>query len=135
MLTLDAGRGAPLTCMTRRSNLAPLTQQLVAFALAAGPDSRQTLIAFSQTLGLTTRSLQRRLRSEGTTYRAVLDDVRLHLAERALIHSPTVAEAARRAGFSEAATFHRAFKRWTGMTPKEFCTAARAETTTVGPHS
>jgi AraC-like DNA-binding protein len=36
----------------------------------------------------------------------------------------SVAEVAAILGFSEAAAFHRSFKRWTGTTPKEFRTAA-----------
>jgi AraC-like DNA-binding protein len=71
-------------------------------------------------------TLQRQLQSEGTTYRDVLDDTRRELAESYLRdgqHSQT--ETAFLVGFSDQSNFARAFRRWTGMSPGEYCKAAR----------
>lgn len=72
-------------------------------------------------LGLTPRTLQRKLQELGTSYNDVLDQMRRQLAERYL-REPKMAicEVAYLLGFSESSSFHRAFKRWTGVTPKEF---------------
>jgi len=70
-------------------------------------------------LGLGRRTLLRRLKDEGTTFERVLDDLRKtlaldYLAERKV----SVNECAYLVGFSDPAAFSRAFKRWTGATPK-----------------
>jgi AraC-like DNA-binding protein len=72
-------------------------------------------------LGMSRRTLMRRLLEQGTRFQALLDEVRLGLAERALISEDAgIAEIAERLGFAEAAAFRHAFKRWTGMTPSEY---------------
>jgi AraC-like DNA-binding protein len=69
-------------------------------------------------LGLSTRSLQRRLGAAGTTFERELGQVRRDVAE-ALLVQPHVSlgEVAARVGFAEQASFTRAFQRWTGSTP------------------
>jgi AraC-like DNA-binding protein len=68
-------------------------------------------------LGLTPRSLQRRLKDEGTSFQAVRDATRHQLAERYLADRLSIAEISFLLGFSEPSAFFRAFKRWTGHTP------------------
>lgn len=70
-------------------------------------------------LGLGERTLQRRLERHGLTVRSLIDDVRRARA-CALISDHSAADLAARLGYSEPAAFHRAFKRWTGMTPEAF---------------
>lgn len=70
-------------------------------------------------LALSTRSLQRALAAEGTTYQALLDTVRRELAMRHLADpGATVAKVAWLVGFSEPSAFHRAWRRWTGTSPR-----------------
>ena len=67
------------------------------------------------------RHPSRSLASEGTTYRALLDQLRHELAARHLANPRTsIAEVAFLLGFSDLSACHRAFKRWTGRTPAEF---------------
>jgi AraC-like DNA-binding protein len=70
-------------------------------------------------LGLTSRSLQRRLKDEGTSFNAVREDVRRQLSRRYLDEGLSIAEISFLLGFSEPSAFFRAFKRWTGVTPLE----------------
>ncbi|MBL0214137.1 MAG: AraC family transcriptional regulator [Myxococcales bacterium] len=70
-------------------------------------------------LGLTARSLQRRLKDEGTAFQTVREDVRRELAQRYLADNLSIAEISFLLGFSEPSAFFRAFKRWTGKTPLE----------------
>jgi AraC-like DNA-binding protein len=80
-----------------------------------------TLDRIAKRLGTTPRTLQRRLRDENTTFQDLLDAVRhelalVHVAEQAA----SIDEIAWLLGFSNGSAFHRAFKRWTGVTPGEF---------------
>jgi len=75
--------------------------------------------AIAKRLGLTARSLQRRLEDEGTTFKQVREDVRRELAQRYLDDGLAIAEISFLLGFSEPSAFFRAFKRWTGLTPVE----------------
>ncbi|MCB9592298.1 MAG: AraC family transcriptional regulator [Sandaracinaceae bacterium] len=70
-------------------------------------------------LGLTSRSLQRRLKAEGTTLSELKRDVQQELAGRYLDEGLSTAEISFLLGFSEPSAFFRAFKRWTGITPIE----------------
>lgn len=84
-------------------------------------ETSPTLAAVARDLGLSERSLQRRLGEEGTTFLALLDAARrelacLHLENPAV----SVAEVAFLLGFSEPSAFHRFFKRKTGETPDAF---------------
>ena len=75
--------------------------------------------AVAKQLGLTGRSLQRRLKDEGTSFQVVREDVRRQLAHRYLDDGLAIAEISFLLGFSEPSAFFRAFKRWTGLTPVE----------------
>ena len=73
-------------------------------------------------LGMSRRNLQRKLKSQGFSYRILLDQIRCDLAKHLLSKQNKSIEAtAYLVGYSEQASFYRAFKRWTGKTPKEFC--------------
>jgi AraC-like DNA-binding protein len=73
----------------------------------------------ARALGLSRQTLYRRLKAEGTTFEAVLDRLRRRLALRYIgEQGMAVKEAAYRLGFSDPAAFSRAFKRWTGASPK-----------------
>lgn len=72
-------------------------------------------------VGTSRRSLQRMLRDSGVTYRQLVDDVRRELAVRHVAdRARTLPEIAFLLGFSEAPAFHRAFRRWTGMSPGQY---------------
>lgn len=67
------------------------------------------------------RTLRRRLADEGTTFQAILDEVRCHIATDylATTHLSTQ-EIAELLGFSEATNFRRAFMRWTQRSPTSY---------------
>ena len=73
----------------------------------------------ARALGMSRQTLYRALKAERVTYEEVLGALRLRMALQYL-HGPraSVNEAARRVGFSEPAAFSRAFKRWTGSSPR-----------------
>ena len=72
-------------------------------------------------LGMSGRSLQRRLAERGFEYQTIVDDARRDLAENLLIETDySLAEIAFLTGYSEQSTFTKAFKRWRGVTPRTF---------------
>ena len=82
--------------------------------------------AVARRLGMSPRSLQRRLADEKTRYNDVLADVRAEFAKRYLTRgSVSASEVGYLIGFTEPPAFFKAFKRWTGMTPREFQLGAR----------
>jgi len=84
------------------------------------PNGNTNASAVAEKLGVSARTLHRRLHQEGTSYQDLLDRVRFRLAVRHLGSGRTVAEVAQLVGFAQASTFHRAFKSWTGETPAEY---------------
>jgi len=80
-----------------------------------------TIEATAKRLGMSSRSLQRHLAEEGARYNDLLADVRAEFAKRYLARGTVSAsEVAYLLGFTEPPAFFKAFKRWTGMTPREF---------------
>jgi AraC-like DNA-binding protein len=72
-------------------------------------------------LGVKPRTLRARLAAEGTTFKEVLDAVRKDCALREIASPGTkLASVAAQVGFSDSASFTRAFKRWTGTSPTEW---------------
>jgi AraC-like DNA-binding protein len=77
-----------------------------------------TLASAARQFRLSERGFQRRLETERETFEALLDRTRRHEATRLLADRRlAVAEVATALGFSESSAFHRAFKRWNGVTP------------------
>jgi AraC-like DNA-binding protein len=74
----------------------------------------------AEKLGLSRQTLYRQLKSESVTFEEVLDDLRHKLALNFLAGKKvSVNETAYLVGFSDPAAFSRAFKRWTGMSPRD----------------
>jgi AraC-like DNA-binding protein len=103
----------------RRSPDPSLTDQVRrALRTALSSDDAQ-LEVVAQKLGLTPRSLQRRLKDEGQSFALLRETTRRELADRYLAEGLSAAEISFLLGFSEPSVFFRAFKRWTGVTPFE----------------
>lgn len=89
----------------------------IASSLPGGSDVAEV----ARAMHMSGRTLQRRLEQEGTTFSEVLDRARLDVARRALAApATTLSDVAIQLGFSDLATFTRAFKRWTGMPPGQW---------------
>jgi AraC-like DNA-binding protein len=100
-------RGGPFSSEVER-HIEPL--------LASGP-IRVDQVA--RALGYSRQTLYRRLKEEGVTFEQLLDGLRRRLALRFVREQGlSVKEAAWRLGFSDPAAFSRAFKRWTGTSPR-----------------
>jgi AraC-like DNA-binding protein len=88
---------------------------------ASFPDQLLTADAAAKELALSRRTLSRRLSEAETSFHAILNHVRLRLAQRTLRDSKLpIYEIATRLGYSSQAAFATAFRRETGLTPREF---------------
>jgi len=100
------------------SNLSDRIRRLLRKSLGGDMPS---LDEISATLAVTPQTLRRRLREEGRGFQQLKDETRRDAAIDCLLNTPwPLPEIAERVGFSEASTFHRAFKQWTGVAPGEY---------------
>lgn len=89
-------------------------QYLAAAPLNMAPDLSQA----ARTLGLSDRTLKRRLQDEGTSYRILLAEVRGRQANELLgDRTLSLTQIAERMGFSDLSSFSQAYKRWFGVAP------------------
>jgi AraC-like DNA-binding protein len=75
----------------------------------------------AKSLGMSVRVLQKRLREEDTTFSQLATNVRKELAKSYLAERDyTIDDITYLVGFSEPSAFRRAFKTWTGLTPRQY---------------
>jgi AraC-like DNA-binding protein len=101
-----------------------MAEEVRAVARAALAGGACTLATTARSLGISARTLQRRLHADGTSFGALLDALRCELALGYLQEQRGVMEIAMLIGFSDGSAFHHAFKRWTGTTPERYRNAA-----------
>ena len=106
--------------VTRRRARTGVTQQtrvLITQHLAQGAPME----AVARDLGLSVRTLRRRLTEQQTTYQELVDEVRASLSTELLSRARLgVEDTALRLGYAEASSFIHAFKRWHGTTPAAY---------------
>lgn len=91
---------------------------LIAEALPSGIPS---VIQIAECLGMSARTLKRRLSEKQLTFRELVQDIQHHICRQLIRNTnQSMAEIAFQAGFSEQSAFNRAFKRWTGASPANF---------------
>jgi AraC-like DNA-binding protein len=101
---------------------------LVRRRLGEGAQGRRPDVAtVAAALALSPRTLQRRLAEDGTGFRRLVRELREDRAREHLSASGlSLSEIAYVLGFADASSFHRAFKRWTGETPRAYRRRAAA---------
>lgn len=115
---LDAEEAPPLGDNPEPWHLPGILRSIVQPYLAEGyPDLAST----AEIVGLSTRTLQRRLQSSGTTYSGIVEQARLGLAMRNLRESAVpIVDVAHASGYENPQHFARAFRRVTGVTPTAY---------------
>lgn len=106
------------------------SERVKAALLECLPGGPVTIDAIASKLALSRRTLQRRIRDEGTSYAQILGDTRASLARHYLERTTLpAAEISFLLGFDEPNSFYRAFRTWTGTTPD----SVRRESGAAGP--
>lgn len=85
------------------------------------PRGAPTIVQVADILGLTERTLRRKLRSEETSFRQILEEVRrvsceIHMRDKTM----TLSHVAQSLGYSEQSAFTRAFRTWYGEPPARY---------------
>ena len=106
--------------LERTPSEAPLVVAVGRAIEQAMSNGEPQLAHVARMLGVSGRTLQRRLNESGVEYKALVADIRRRLALRYLADPKhTLSEVAYLLGYSEISAFSRAFKRWTGVAPSE----------------
>ncbi len=108
-----------LTKKHRATPISERTRQLIYNEMNDGCVSQEHI---ARELGVSGRTLRRRLSAEGTSFQSLLDSCRMQFAahEFRTRDRLSLSEMALRLGYSEHSTFSRAFARWSGMAPQEY---------------
>ncbi|ASP40029.1 AraC family transcriptional regulator [Bacterioplanes sanyensis] len=116
--TLEQQAAAVMADIRQRHPIVMQTRSLLRSLMSDGLPRREKVAA---QLGINERTLQRRLQEAGTGYQQLLDDLRREAATDWLRNTRMpISDMACQLGFSDARSFHRRFKAWTGMTPGEY---------------
>lgn len=100
-----------------KTHIAMQVKSKIVDLLSSGMITEQDM---ANALNMSLRSLQRKLREEGTSYKEILEDTRRDLASKYIQNSRlSISEISFLLGFSEISNFSRAFKRWNGRAPSE----------------
>ncbi len=109
---------APACLLVKYRDQASLTERIRRMLRRYLTEEMPSLEAISQMLATTPQTLRRRLQREGQGYQLIKDALRRDVAVEFLTQTDLpLLDVAAKVGFSEASTFHRAFKGWTGLTP------------------
>jgi len=112
---------APASLLVKYRDQSSLTERIRRILRRHLAEDLPSLEDIGHQLAMTPQTLRRRLHEEGRGFREIKDDLRRDAAIEYLARPElTLPEIAALLGFSEASTFHRAFKGWTGAAPGEY---------------
>lgn len=114
---LERGVEEALSRLPASAGVSDRARRLLADTLSLNTSAE----SLAKKLTMSRSTMHRQLQNEGTTFKALLEGLRQELAARYLAERRvSVGEVAFLLGFSETSAFHRAFKRWQGVTPAQY---------------
>ena len=112
---------APANLLVKYRDKTSITERIRRLLRSHLRGEMPSLDEVSRVLGLTPQTLRRRMQEEGQGFQSLKDHLRRDAAIEYLARPDmTLLDIADQLGFSEASTFHRAFKKWTGVAPGEY---------------
>ncbi|RME66501.1 MAG: helix-turn-helix domain-containing protein, partial [Alphaproteobacteria bacterium] len=108
--------------LARKRRAVPISDRARRMIYAEMHDGNVCQEHIARELGVSSRTMRRKLAAEGLSYQALLDDCRMRFAahEFRTREKLSLSEMALKLGYSEHSTFTRAFARWTGMAPQAY---------------
>jgi len=112
---------APYVFLVKPNNTASINAQIRRILEISAESEMPDFESVAYQLNTSTQTLRRRLKEEHTSFQAIKDQVRRDMAIYHLSENKySINEIALKVGFTEPSTFHRAFKKWTGVTPGDY---------------
>ncbi|NVK37577.1 MAG: AraC family transcriptional regulator [Gammaproteobacteria bacterium] len=112
---------APYVFLVKPNNTASINAQIRRILEVSSELEMPDFESVAYQLNTSTQTLRRRLKEEDTSFQAIKDQVRRDLAICHLSENKySINDIALKVGFTEPSTFHRAFKKWTGVTPGDY---------------
>ncbi len=103
------------------NDLEGFNQQVKSELINCINESNMTLDYLASRMSMSSRTLHRRLQDQGSNFKQLLKETRLEFAVIYLDEGKlSLSEISHQLGYTEQSTFSRAFKQWTGKTPKEY---------------
>jgi AraC-like DNA-binding protein len=96
------------------------TQAVTKIILAHLDDESLSIEKVAREMAVSVRTLQKRLEAEGVVFSDLLRDIRQRLAKKYLRENYSVEQITYLLGFSEPSVFRKSFKKWLGVTPREY---------------
>ncbi len=96
------------------------TQAVTKIILSRLDDEALSINKVAREMAVSVRTLQKRLEMEGVVFSDLLRDIREQLAKKYLRENYSVEQITYLLGFSEPSVFRKAFKKWSGVTPREY---------------
>lgn len=96
------------------------TRAVTKIILSRLDDDQLSIKKVAKEMAVSVRTLQMRLEEEGVVFSDLHRDVRHRLAQKYLCENYTVEQITYLLGFSEPSVFRKAFKKWTGITPRQY---------------
>jgi AraC-like DNA-binding protein len=107
--------------VARMEHNAPVSERMRRWLATRAPHERSTTDKAARALGMSVRSLRRRLQEEQASFSALIEDSQATRAKQQLADPrQSIQEVAYALGFVSAGAFSRAFRRWTGVSPSAF---------------
>src|SRR5215204_3395253 len=112
--------------LRRQKVVAPLRLAVENAIAPLLPHGKARVEVIASRLGMSQRTLARRLAREGLNFTEIMDELRADLAKRHLQDSQlSISQIAWLVGYQEVSAFTHAFKRWTGMPPRQMRSRTR----------
>ncbi|WP_426409950.1 AraC family transcriptional regulator ligand-binding domain-containing protein [Bradyrhizobium ganzhouense] len=109
----------------RKSGGVPLRSSVENAIVPLLPHREARVDEVARHLGMSHRTLARRLASEGLTFTGILDELKIDLAKSYMQKDElSISQTAWLLGYGEVSAFTHAFRRWTGMTPRQWRVAS-----------
>ncbi|KQB54354.1 AraC family transcriptional regulator [Pseudomonas endophytica] len=119
---------SPASLLVKYRNEDSISAQIRMRLKDLNPEQWPELDKVAKVLGMSYSTLQRRLQADGVSYQRLKDNLRRDMAINLLCQpTMTVGEVAALTGFQESSAFHRAFKKWTGVSPGAYRRSAVEE--------
>jgi AraC-like DNA-binding protein len=96
------------------------TRAVTRIILSQLDDEELSINKVAKEMALSVRTLQKRLEEEGVVFSDLYKEIRKGLAQKYLRENFTVEQITYLLGFSEPSVFRKAFKKWSGVTPREY---------------